>query len=140
MKPYKHILLAVELNPATDKSVIDTALKFAKECDADLTLVHAVEYFSGYGVDFTSAVDVLTKDANKLMQELGEKLHVPAERRIVKRLPAKQAILDEAKKCSADLIVLGSHGRHGINVLLGSTANAVLHGAKCDVLAVRLKE
>ncbi|MGB1202845.1 MAG: universal stress protein [Alloalcanivorax venustensis] len=40
----------------------------------------------------------------------------------------------------ADLIVLGSHGKHGIRLLLGSTANAVLHRATCDVLAVRIPE
>jgi universal stress protein A len=37
-----------------------------------------------------------------------------------------------------DLIIIGSHGRHGIRILLGSTANAILHSAKCDVLAVRV--
>jgi universal stress protein A len=34
--------------------------------------------------------------------------------------------------------VVGSHGRHGLALLLGSTANDVLHGAPCDVLAVKL--
>jgi universal stress protein A len=38
------------------------------------------------------------------------------------------------------LIVVGSHGRHGVRLLLGSTANGILHHAKCDVLAVRIKE
>ena len=38
----------------------------------------------------------------------------------------------------ADVIVVGSHGRHGIALLLGSTANGVLHGATTDVLAVRV--
>ena len=42
----------------------------------------------------------------------------------------------EAK--GADVIVVGSHGRHGLALLLGSTANGVLHGATCDVLAVRV--
>lgn len=46
--------------------------------------------------------------------------------------------LAEDHKC--DLIVIGSHGRHGLALLLGSTANDVLHGAPCDVLAVRLKK
>ena len=50
----------------------------------------------------------------------------------------KQEILDQADAIGADLIVVGSHGRHGLALLLGSTANAVLHGAPCDVLAVRL--
>jgi universal stress protein A len=40
----------------------------------------------------------------------------------------------------ADLIVVGSHGRHGLALLMGSTANGVLHGAKRDVLAVRVGE
>ncbi len=45
-----------------------------------------------------------------------------------------------AEEQGADLIVVGSHGRHGLALLLGSTANGVLHGASCDVLAVRVGE
>ena len=37
-----------------------------------------------------------------------------------------------------DLIVVGSHGRHGFALLLGSTSTGVLRGAQCDVLAVRV--
>jgi universal stress protein A len=44
----------------------------------------------------------------------------------------------KAEELGADLIVVGSHGRHGLALLLGSTANGVLHGAGCDVLAVRV--
>ncbi len=44
-----------------------------------------------------------------------------------------------AAKIGADLIVVGTHGKHGLQLLTGSTANAVLHGAKCDVLAVRVR-
>ena len=40
----------------------------------------------------------------------------------------------------ADLIVLGTHGQKGAQLLLGSTANSMLHGASCDVLAVRVPE
>ena len=43
-----------------------------------------------------------------------------------------------AEQIGADLIVVGSHGRTGLALLLGSTANGVLHGATCDVLAVRV--
>ena len=44
-----------------------------------------------------------------------------------------------AEKIAADLIVIGSHGRHGVAGLLGSTANGVVHGTPCDVLVVRVK-
>jgi universal stress protein A len=42
-----------------------------------------------------------------------------------------------AEKLDADLIVLGTHGRHDLGLMLGSTANAVLHGAPCNVLAIK---
>jgi universal stress protein A len=50
----------------------------------------------------------------------------------------RQEIHHFAKENHCDLIVVGSHGRHGLALLLGSTANDVLHGAPCDVLAVHL--
>ena len=43
-----------------------------------------------------------------------------------------------AEQLDVDLIVVGSHGRYGLALLMGSTANGVLHGASCDVLAVRV--
>ena len=52
----------------------------------------------------------------------------------------KAEIIRIAEDMGADLIVVGSHGRHGIALLLGSTAASVVHHAKCDVLAVRLRE
>lgn len=46
-----------------------------------------------------------------------------------------------AENIEADLIVIGSHGRHGLpRLLLGSTANGVVHGAPCDVLTVRIHD
>jgi universal stress protein A len=43
-----------------------------------------------------------------------------------------------AKRLYADLIVVGTHGRHGLDLARGNVANAVLHGATCDALSVRL--
>ena len=44
-----------------------------------------------------------------------------------------------AQETNCDLILVGSHGRKGFALLLGSTSNSVLHGAQCDVLAVLVK-
>lgn len=52
----------------------------------------------------------------------------------------KQEITQVADEQQADLIVVGSHGRHGLELLLGSTTNAILHHANCDVIAVRLRD
>lgn len=51
--------------------------------------------------------------------------------------PAPQ-LVEVAAALGADLIVVGSHGKHGLGLLLGSTANGVLHRARCDVLTVRI--
>jgi universal stress protein A len=45
-----------------------------------------------------------------------------------------------ARERDIDLIVVGSHGRHGLALIFGSTSNSVLHGAPCDVLAVRITD
>ena len=56
------------------------------------------------------------------------------------KISLKKVILAEAQAINADLIIVGSHGRHGVSLILGSTANAILHGAQCDVLAVRVPD
>jgi universal stress protein A len=51
----------------------------------------------------------------------------------------KSEILRVAEQEGVDLIVLGSHERHGLAILVNFTEDTVLHAAHCDVLAVRLK-
>lgn len=141
---YHNILLAIELNEEGDKKSIEQATELAKQYNAKLTLVHAIEHISSYGAAYGVAVgadieEMLMESATKEMRKLGKQLNMPKANQIIKFGPAKMVILDEAADINADLIVLGSHGSHGLRLLLGSTANAVLHGAKCDVLAVRLK-
>lgn len=147
MENYKKILIAVELNPKTDKAIVKKILEIKGSSKAKLTLVHAVEYVSGYGYGLpystvmgTEVEKILLEHTKKEMEHLGKNLGVTTENQIIKFGPAKFIILEEAEQKKADLIIIGSHGRHGMRMLLGSTANAVLHGAKCDVLAVRLGE
>jgi universal stress protein A len=90
-------------------------------------------------LDQDSSYDLLEAEKAKLKQ-LGDQLNVDvANRWMVWGVP-KQEIINIAGQEQVDLIVVGSHGRHGLALLLGSTANAVLHYAKCDVLAVRLQD
>ena len=78
--------------------------------------------------------------AKKRLAELGKQLSIPEDRQFLEMGSTKLEIVATAEEQHVDLIVLGSHGRHGLALLLGSTANGVLHHAKCDVLAVRLKD
>ena len=57
--------------------------------------------------------------------------------RLIEFGSTKNEVLRVAEEHKVDLIVTGSHGKHGLALLLGSTANAILHGADCDVLIVR---
>lgn len=145
MKEYNHILLAVELETGCDELPVKKALDLAKAFGAKLTLIHAVEHMSSYGAAYGVAAgadieEMLVESATEAMNKLAGKIGVEQGSRIIKIGPAKVVILEEAERLGADLIVIGSHGRSGIRLLLGSTANAVLHGSKCDVLAVRIKD
>ena len=140
----KNIVLAVELFE-NEQPLIKKAVDLAARFKAKITLVHAIEHVISYGASYGVAVGVeveeaLLKSANKLMRKLGKKLKIGEKNQIIKFGSAKEVVVDEAKRINADLIVVGSHGRHGMRLLLGSTANAVLHNATCDVLAVRIKK
>ena len=143
MVAYKNILVAVDL--AMD---MDPVIKRATEGIADgatLSLVHVLEpaYFY-YGMEPALGTlppsfeeDMLNRAKTELA-EAGKKFGVPPTRQYLERGHAPTQILRLAQDKAVDLIVIGSHGRHGWRLLLGSTANAVLHGARCDVLAVRV--
>jgi len=143
---YKNILIAVELSPKSDRRLIERACNLAKQNKAKITLVHAIEHIASYSSAAygIASIDpeiesILLKRATKEMEKLAAKLGVPKKNQLVNVGSAKFVVLEEAERFKADLIVIGSRGREGIRILLGSTANAVLHSAKCDVLAVRIK-
>ena len=74
------------------------------------------------------------------MAALASQLNVPEENQYVILGQAAREMHRIANEEDVDLIVVGSHGRHGLALIFGSTSNSVLHGANCDVLAVRIAE
>ena len=143
--PYEHILVAVDLTDECDP-VINRASESAKANGAKLSLIHIVEPMAmAFGGD-------VPMDLSQLQQQQFDQAKERLERLIAKYPQLhkdychlnygqpRQEIHALAKAQKCDLIVVGSHGRHGLALLLGSTANDVLHGAPCDVLAVSLKK
>jgi universal stress protein A len=121
-------------------------VELAQANQAILSIVHVVENLpitdAAYGpipfdVDLTQEWLNASKER---LQKLAEKWAIPENRRWLEMGSAKLEIVRVAEENGVDLIVVGSHGRHGLALLLGSTANGVLHHAKCDVLAVRLQD
>jgi universal stress protein A len=140
---YQHILIAVDL---TDEChpVVQRALDLAASNGAKAALVHIIEPMAmAFGGDVPMDLSQLQQQQ---IDQARERMH-----RVINKYPElsennvhlpygqpRQEIHTLAKEQGCDLIVVGSHGRHGLALLLGSTSNDVLHGAPCDVLAVRL--
>ncbi len=122
------------------------AVALAKANDARLSAVHVVEPMAmAFGGDVPMDLSMLQQQQ---FDQAKERLHqftltyaeiTSSQCHLVYGQP-RQEIHRLADEQDCDLIVVGSHGRHGLALLLGSTANDVLHGAPCDVLAVRLQK
>lgn len=143
---YQNILIAVDL---TDEAVevFSAARNVAEEQDsanvAACTIVRPLARTYG-GLDMANVVagapfeEEMRTQARDKLETLGNTFGV-AEANTYVRMGAPAAeIRGLADELQTDLIVIGTHGRHGLGLLLGSTANAVLHGVECDVLVVKI--
>lgn len=139
---YRHILVAVDLTKDSHK-VLERALPIAERNQAKLSIMHTLEplgfaYGGDIPMDLTSIQDQLDDHAKQRLAEIADPHNVPRENQhVVVGMPDTE-IHRFAEENDVDLIVVGSHGRHGFALLLGSTSTGVLHGAQCDVLAVRV--
>lgn len=143
MANYRHILICVDLSEEA-KQVADRARAVANANDTRVSLIHVIEPLSfAYGgdipMDFSGVQEEIEKQAETHLQSFAKDYDVGEQDQHVVVGRAESEIHRFAIEQEADLIVVGSHGKHGLALLLGSTANGVLHGAHCDVLAVRVK-
>jgi universal stress protein A len=96
-----------------------------------------------YGPVFVGMDEVeenLRAELRQKLDALGGQYGIPVERNhFLNGTPARE-IHNFAQEHETELIVLGTHGQKGVQLLLGATANSVLHGSCCDVLAVRIYE
>ena len=140
MKMYKKVLFATDFDDV-GVSAAHKAKKIAMENNAELLLVHVVEPIPAYAypgfAGFAEVEMSIREQAEKELTALAEKLGVDAKHRMLEFGSTKNEVLRVAKEHNVDLIVTGSHGKHGLALLLGSTANSILHAAECDVLIVR---
>ncbi|QKQ25931.1 universal stress protein [Candidatus Reidiella endopervernicosa] len=145
MISYKKILIAVEFNES-DQKVVERAQTIAKLSNAQVSLVHVVEPAVLDTINDLDATPLLSLEP-ELQQQAKTRLTKLADSLGIDRIDCYSEVgtingevSRVAEEQQIDLIVLGSHGRHGLALLLGSTANAVLHHAPCDLLAVRIQD
>lgn len=146
MNKYTHVLAAVDL---TDESaeVLAKAREIAKDDHAKLSLLNVIKpiNYAYAGLDtasVTTAAVNFEKEArdfaSKKLTAMAEGLRIPPEQIHVFFGRPSLTIKEQCELLGVDLLVIGSHSRRGLGRILGSTANGVLHGATCDVLAVRI--
>ena len=137
-KAYKHLLLTTDCNETSHKC-IEKGLDLAKLYGAKLTILHVVEPLPAYAMSYMGSVNLeeeMIAQAKISLEKLVADHHLDDALLHIELGSVKACILTHAKEHKVDLIIIGSHGRHGLERLIGSTASSVLQGAECDVLVV----
>ncbi len=150
MLTLKRVLLPTD-GSVCSREAMKYALSLAQQYVAAITVLHVGRHYweqmsqapSGVedGADIATRIQrEQSSEEQRILQEVvdaAHALHVPVEARAVQGSPA-QVIIQMAKEISADMVVMGTHGRTGIShAVLGSVAEKVVQRAPCPVLVVR---
>lgn len=146
---FKKILLPTD-GSALSKKAIRKGIDFAKSIGARIVGFHArpLANLAYYGESMAMTPGLLEAEqaaidraAGKFIEEISkaaQKAGVPCECFSVENNSPYEAIIAAAKKNRCDLILMASHGRHGITgLVLGSETNKVLTHSKIPVLVMR---
>jgi nucleotide-binding universal stress UspA family protein len=148
---YGRILVAIDASDSSQRA-LEHALQLAAEQQARLRIVHAIEsiehlamaFSGGYPVDMTEFMEAQRQEGQRLLTEAQTRAHSAKIDSEIALLEGKNAmdrtarlVVKEAKKWDADLIVIGSHGKTGLDrLVLGSVAESVIRTAQRPVLMI----
>jgi universal stress protein A len=143
MAGYKKLLVLLDLSQDSEQVAI-AARDMAAHSNASMIVLHVVEFVPveplGESLMPTAQIeDELLNRSRGQLASLITRLGLGNATGRVEAGNTKSEILRVAEEEQVDLIVLGSHERHGLAILVNFTEDTVLHAAHCDVLAVRLK-
>lgn len=139
------VLRSEEQDLVFNDQIIDTAVKLAEQCDARLELGHVYDWTAVNTEDMgmgalplaTGIYQALGAAQHETFAALAERHSVPPDRRHFIEGAPLSGICDFAIEHRADVIVLGTVQHKGLNKLLGTTAEQILHRAPCSVLAIK---
>lgn len=145
---YQRIVVAVD-ESANAKAAIQHAIAFAQQFNAEVTLMSVIAVDPFVGVDFYQIAPAITEyflqaeqsavqQLASIQQQL-QQLDIKVNSKIIHGVTPTIGILQIADEMNADLIIMGSHGRQGLEkVLLGSVAQNVLTQSPIPVLVVKI--
>lgn len=144
---FNKILCPVDFSEFTDQ-ILNYAVTIAKRFDSELHLIHVIpnlNYFTPYE-SFLTPENLVAIERNiegeveKDFDKITKKIDLPFKR-IIKTGVTFVEIIDYIKEHGVDLVVMGTHGRSGIeHILIGSVAEKVVRKSPCPVLTVRPKD
>jgi len=146
MKPFDKILTAIDFSENSDHA-FEYALTLATQFQAELTILHVINEpvdLRGFYVPHIS-FEQLEKEIEEGAQKMMEKFcqtkladFTNYKTAIVSGIPYEE-IIKKADEIASSLIVLGTHGRTGLDhIIFGSTAERVVRSASCPVLTIRM--
>ncbi|HEY3046422.1 MAG TPA: universal stress protein [Polaromonas sp.] len=143
---FKHILVPVD-GSSTAGQAIDKAIAMAEAFKSEVTVIYVIDpyAFSGVGADFSygqaeylSAATAEANEAIKHAKQAFQEHGITVTASVVEGHAIYRGILETAESVGADLLVMGSHGRRGLErLVLGSVTAQVLSHAHLPVLVVR---
>lgn len=140
---YKNILVAAEFDDI-GLYAIKEAVEFSKLNQSLLSVMHVIEpspshfynNFQEEGGDEEAMIEEVRKEKVALMREH----NIFVEHLSIKRGILKAEVLSFIKENNVDLLVVGSHGKKGLELMLGSKANKLVQSVPCNVFIVRKEE
>ena len=148
MSVYQHILVPVDESPIA-YGAVEQARALAGALKSRVTLVSVVSVDPFVGVDFYKVAPAITdyfiqaeKNAQERLEEIKQSFEqdgIATDIKLVHGVAASEGIMQAADEVSADLIVMGSHGRTGFKkLMLGSVAQSVLTQSPIPVLIAKV--
>lgn len=141
---FKHILVPIDGSDCSLQA-LEVAAKFAREQQARLTICTVVDPAKASAMAFGEAsmaaacLDALDEEGKALVQDAAGRVQViwPSDVEVLDGAPV-DSIVDYARQGQVDLVIIGSHGRSGLQRLfLGSVAEGVIRNAAMPVMVVR---
>lgn len=133
------ILVAVD-GSEHGNNAVEQAISLGAICNSEIYIISVVDLFPEQMAVAPALVEKMSEDAKKFIDAAKQKVDdakIPCETIVHMGGDPYEFIVQEAKDKEVDLIVMGSHGRRGLErILLGSTAQNVIGNAPCPVLVV----